>query len=133
MKHWEWVLYFYYAVAGLLAVISLIAAFLEEPATASPAADSGFYAAFIVLCVTSIAVLESLRSSDSLRKRFVAAGVGIGVTASAYLWLADEADVHPTSLEFLGSMAIVWLAGAALVFGFFLVVLFLRFDTRKSD
>ena len=125
----KWILYFHYVVAGFLAVIGCIAAFIEGTnSKGSPEVDPGFYAAFIALCVMSIAVLEGLRTSGSLRTRLIAAGVGVGLMCSAYLWLADEAGSHPASLELLASIGIVWSLSAALVFFFFIVALFIRFE-----
>ena len=132
MKHLNWLLYFYYAVAGFLAVISLVAAVLGDPDATAPDANTGFYAAFIVLCVTSIAVLETVKSSESLRRKCVAAGVGIGITASAYLLLADEANVHPANLTFLSQMGLVWLIAAAVVFIFFLFLLIARVGNKRK-
>ena len=132
MNRFQWVFHFYYALAGFLAIICLIAAFTEPPPTDSPSASPGFYAAFIVLCVTSIAVLETLRSSESLRQKLVGAGVGVGVTVSAYLWLADESNVHPADLGFLGAFAFVWLLAAGLLLFFFLLILFTRFNNRSG-
>lgn len=59
---------FYYAVTGSLAFFSFFMALAEDPDPTNTVVDSGFYSAFIVLCVTSIAILESLRPSESLRQ-----------------------------------------------------------------
>ena len=82
------------------------------------------------LCVTSIAVLESLRSSASLRQRLVAAGVGVGLVFSAYLWLADEAGSHPANLDFLAALGLVWGLVAGIVIVFFLIALLTRTPNR---
>ena len=127
----KWILYFHYGVAGFMAVVSCIAAFLEGTNTMEPPeVDPGFYAAFIALCVASIAAVEHVRSSVSLRTRLITAGVGVGLICSAYLWLADEAGSHPASLELLASMGIVWSLSAALVLFVFLVALFVRSEDR---
>ena len=120
-------LYFHYSVAGTVAVVALVAALSADPiADVSGVASSGFYGALIVLCVTSIAALESLKTSESRRQKVLAGGVGVGLLAGAYLWLADEADVHPASLELLSGLGIVWLLVSIIVFIFFLLALIAR-------
>lgn len=63
----------------------------------------------------------------------MAGGIGIGLLAGAYLLLAEAAKLHPTSLELLGGVALVWLLSALIVLVFFIFVLFTQFDSTKSD
>ena len=126
----EWILYFYYAVAGGVAFFSGLTAFIEQPPAGDPTAGPGFYGALIALCVTSIAVLERLRSSASLRQMLVAAGVGAGLILSAYLWMADEAGAHPSNVEFLAALGLVWGLVAGIVIVFFLIALLTRTPNR---
>ena len=99
----------------------------------APEANPSFYAAVIALCVASIALVEYLRSSDSLRTRLITAGVGVGLICSAYLWLADEADIHPANFDLLASVGIVWFLSVVLVLLFFPLVLFVRLFFRFED
>ncbi len=92
----EWILYFYYAVAGGVAFFAGLVAFVTQPTTDDPTAGAGFYGALIALCVVSVAGLETLRASDSLRRRLAVAGVEAGLVISAYLWLVEEAGTHPS-------------------------------------
>ena len=133
MKKSNIILYFYYAVSGFLASIAVLTAFLEETTPDDPTGNAGFYGAFVVLCITSIIGLESLRSSSSLRQRLMAGGIGIGLLAGAYLLLAESAMLHPTSLELLRGIAFVWLLSAAIVLIFFMVVLFTQLGKTNDD
>ena len=124
----SWILYFYYAVASLVAFFSALTAFIEQP-TDGDTVGVGGYAALIALSVTSIAVLERLRSSASLRQKGVAAGVGTGLIVSAYLWMADEAGYHPLNREFLAGLGLVWGLVAGIAFICFLVALAMRSES----
>jgi hypothetical protein len=113
------VLYFFYGVAGLLAAISIGAALSEDP---DGTLTTGSYAAITLLFVTSIALGESVRHTASVARKTIGAVVGLGVMSSAYLWVADELEVHPLDLQLLGALGIVWLLGAVLMAFIFVFV-----------
>ena len=58
--------------------------------------------------------------------------MGTGVTASALLWLADEGDALPASLEFLASFAFMWLLAAVLLVLIYLTILTFSFMDKSA-
>jgi hypothetical protein len=121
MTNWKLnVLYFFYGVARLLAAMSIGAALSEDP---DGPLTTGAFAAITLLFVTSIALGESVRHTASVARKTIGAVVGLGVMASAYLWVADESEVHPLDLQLLGALGLVWLLGAVLMAIIFVFVM----------
>ena len=82
-----------------------------SPTADDPAGQAGLYAALVALCTAGILLAEAARESKVRPLPKVC--IGLGTLATAYLWIADEAGVHPMNLSLPGSILLLYLLAAA--------------------
>ena len=100
-----------FSMVVFIVIMSITTALLEEATEEAPSGVAGFSAALIALCTAAMVFTEPRRlGSLALRMRRLC--IGLGAMAGAYLWLADEANVHPTDPELFGAMSLVLIAAA---------------------
>ena len=98
-----------YAALSLIAVIALASALYSEPTKEDPAGGAGSYAPIVALCTAGM-VISQLSSSAAPRLRPIQSlCIGLGSIATAYLWYAAEAEVHPSDVALLTNISILFL------------------------
>ena len=98
-----------YAALSLIAVIALASALYSEPTKEDPAGGAGSYAPIVALCTAGM-VISQLSSSAAPRLRPIQSlCIGLGSIATAYLWHAAEAEVHPSDVALLTNISILFL------------------------
>ena len=90
-----------YCVAGTVAILAFYTALTTDGTDEDPAGVAGLYAPLIALSVAFMIVAEAFRLGTRLFVWLRAIGIGVGSSLSAYLWMADEAEVHPSNLKLL--------------------------------
>ncbi len=122
-----------YCAAGFVAIIAFYTALTTDGTKEDPAGVAGLYAPLIALSVASMVVAEAFRVSTRLFLWLRAIGIGVGSSLSAYLWMAEEAEVHPSNLNLLFDLSVVWVLAAIVSFVLmpFLIAVILSF--RDSD
>ena len=101
---------YWYIVSAILGIVTFVASMIAEPTAANPAGEAGLYAALVALCTAGIILAEALRESkDHLLPKIC---IGLGTLATAYLWIADEAGVHPKNPNLLGNVLLLYLLAA---------------------
>ena len=104
---------YWYIVSVILGIVTFVASMTTEPTANDPAGQAGLYAALVALCTAGIVLAEAARESKVRPLPKVC--IGVGTLATAYLWIADEAGVHPMNLSLPGSILLLYLL-AAVVF-----------------
>lgn len=98
---------YWYIALVILGIFSFIAPLTTEPTADDPAGQAGLYAALVALCTAGIFLTEAAKGLKIRPLPNVC--IGVGTLASAYLWIADEAGVHPTKLSLPGSILLLYL------------------------
>ena len=102
---------YWYIVSVILGIVTFVAALIAEPTADDPAGEAGLYAALVALCTAGIIFAEALmESKDHLLPKIC---IGLGTLATAYLWIASEAGVHPKNPNLLGNVLLLYLLAAA--------------------
>ena len=122
-----------YCVAGIVAVVAFYTALTTDGTDEDPAGVAGLYAPLIALSVATMIVAEAFRVSTHLFLWLRAIGIGVGSSLSAYLWMAEEAEVHPSDLGLLFDLSRVWIAAAIVSFALIPVVIAVIVSARDSD
>ena len=111
---WVSILIIYIQIAlVILGIFSFVTPLTIEPTADDPAGQAGLYAALVALCTAGIVLAEAARESKVRLLPKVC--IGVGTLATAYLWIADEAGVHPMNPSLPGSILLLYLL-AAVVF-----------------
>ena len=103
------VLYFVGSTVGIVAFITAMTTAATEN---NPAGVAGLYAPLIALSVASMFFVEAFGVGIWPSRRWRGAIVGVGSLASAYLWIADEAGIHPRDPKLLLDLSLVWIAAS---------------------
>ena len=128
----------WYAIISAIGIASFIVSLQSQPSDSNPSGEAGFYAAIIAMCVAAIALTESVVKPKY--PKLVKVVMGIGVCASAYLWVSAEAKVHPLAPELGWSWLVLFIAMS--IFTLFVPILALALgllghgnepDTDNSD
>lgn len=91
LEAWLHVLLFTVAGAGFAAALLAPTSTVDNPAE-----GAGIYAPVIALCVGVAFLVDGIATRRMKRPRpLVTVLLALGMMASAYLWLAGEAEVHP--------------------------------------
>lgn len=97
----------------MVAFFAFLAALFQD----TPAESTGALAALIIMCVAA-----SHLAGPGTRPRLFTPIVGSATLAGAYLFVASEANAHPTDFSFLVSLGIVWLVVGVLVMFFAVLI-----------
>lgn len=90
---WQW-------IVAVIAIAAFLAPLVTPPTEDNPTADAGLFAPVIALCVAAMVLTQAAVQARGLKVRTVPnIGIGIASMASAYLWIADEAETHPLDPE----------------------------------
>ena len=84
----------YWAI-GLIAVAAFVAPLFETATEEDPTAGAGTSAPIIALCTAAVLLSQAVGRGGMRFRRMPSIFIGIGSVASAYLWMASEARVHP--------------------------------------
>ena len=122
-----------YGVAGTVAVIAFYTALTTDGTDENPAGEAGLYAPLIALSVAFMIVAEAFRLGTRLFVWLRAIGIGVGSSFSAYLWMAEEVEVHPSNLKLLFDLSIVWVLAAIWTFLIMPVLIAVILFFRDSD
>ena len=93
--------WWYWAV-GLIAVLAFLVPLSVAPTEEDPTGGAGQSAPIVALCTAALLISRSRNIGGLLGVL-----IGIGSVASAYLWMAAEAGVHPFSLELPVTLSIL--------------------------
>lgn len=93
----------YYVATISLAVFAFLTPLLTSATEEEPTGGAGLYAALIALCAAAILISEAATNAGSPMRRLPSIFIGIGCMANAYLWVAEEAEIHPANPLLLGS------------------------------
>lgn len=95
----------WYAIIIVIGAATFGASLESQPSDSDLSGGAGFYAAIIAMCVAATALTESVVKPKY--PKLVKVGMGIGVCASAYLWVSAESNAHPLSSELWWSWAML--------------------------
>ena len=119
-----------FLVTAICIAAIFISALLTEPTLDHPTGQAGLSAAHIALFVAAMVLLEIGHSEgDRVRKlprllsRLPRLLIGLSAMSGAYLWAAEESELHPTNVELVATLSAIWLAaGIVAVFVSLLVM-----------
>ena len=97
-----------------IGIIAILATTFSASTADNPAGLAGVYAPLVALCTASIAFTQVIHPGGQRQRNVARIAIGLGSIVSAYLWLASESELHPTSLELLRGMGLVILVTATL-------------------
>ena len=103
-----------YLLPAIMAAIAFVVPMVTPATESNPAAHAGSFGAMAAFCTSLILVFEALNGESLKFRRAPSVLIGIGGLFSAYLWMAAEANSHPTDpslslpLVLLFVMAILW-------------------------
>ena len=120
-----------YGTASIVALAAFVTALRSDITTENPAGEAGLYSPLIALSVAVLFFAENFVLDAWLPRRVRGTFVGVGSLASAYLWIADEAGIHPINLKLLADLSFVWIA-AAIVVSIFMAAVFLRDRSNQN-
>ena len=111
---WNWI----YWLPAIMGAISFAVPMMVPATESRPAAHAGSFGAIVALCTAAILVFEALRGESIKFRRTPSVLIGVGSMLSAYLFLASEANAHPTDPSV--SLPLLWLLVLAALWFFFL-------------
>ena len=121
----------WYAIIIAIGIASFGASLESQPADSDPSGGAGFYAAIIAMCVAATTLTQSVVKPKY--PRLVKVGIGIGVCASAYLWVSAEAKAHPLAPELGWSWLVLFIAMSIFTLFVPIMGLFGRGNEPDSD
>ena len=117
-----WLVDYWCTVWGFLATAAFAAALASPSTEAEPSGEAGYYAAIIAMCLAAVLITEMAFARNRTGGRWWFASItGTMAMAGAYLWIADEANIHPADIDLLVSLVAVWVltaCAASFVVGF---------------
>ena len=124
-----------YGTASIVALAAFVTALRSDITTENPAGEAGLYSPLIALSLLCrlpfLLFAENFVLDAWLPRRARGTFVGVGSLASAYLWIADEAGIHPSNLKLLADLSFIWIA-AAIVVSIFMAAVFLRDRSNQN-
>ena len=111
--------YGFYGVAALAGAV-LVRGLQVDPTAVGLEGDPGVYAALLALMTATMIMLESEGTWSISRVRIPRLCLGLGATGSAYLWIADEANIAPLDPELTIGLSL--LVVLAVFFAFFIAL-----------
>ena len=112
-----------YCVACTVATVAFITAMTSEMTQDNPSGEAGLYAPLVALSVAVLFLVEAFDVGVWPSRRLRIVAVGLGSLASAYLWIADEAGVHPSDPKLIVDLLVVWIAVAVVASTLILAVI----------
>ena len=119
---------YWYTIAGIFAVLVFLNALLTKGTEENPSGVAGWSAGMLAMSVAAIVIVEAAYSGSGSISRWPGVFLGVVAMASAYLWVADAAKVHPASLELFLFTGLFWLTCALLA----IMVLLFRLGARRG-
>lgn len=116
------ILAFCYLCMVGVAIFSFVIPMTGSASADYPAGSAGLFAPIVALSVAATVLLQGAIANIQKLRRLQPAFIGLGSMASAYLWMADAADTHPTDpalslpVLMLFGMAGAFVATAAMIF-----------------
>lgn len=98
----------WYSIAIVIAVAAFVAALIDD----DPTGEAGLYAPVVALCTVAIVLGEAVNSRGVQFRRTPGFFVGLLGMATAYLWMAAEARIHPANPALLGEISLLWILAA---------------------
>lgn len=102
----------WYSIAALIAFAAFLVPLTTAPTDDDPTGGAGSFAPVIALCTAAILLAEAVNAKGQQFRRIPSVFIGIGSMASAYLWIAAEAGVHPANPALLGAISLLWVVAA---------------------
>ena len=112
-----------YCVACTVAAVALFTAMTVEGTQDNPSGEAGLYAPLVAFSVAVLFLIEVFDVGVWPSRRLRIAAVSLGSLASAYLWLADEAGVHPSDTKLIIDLSVVWIVAAVAASTLILVII----------
>ena len=122
----KWLREYWYVVTGTFAIVVFLGALTTDPTEKDPSGEAGFFAAMLALCAAAIFIAETANAKSTSIRRAPGIFLGIVTLASAYLWIAAEAGVHPANPVLFGQIGFIWLLCAILAVLIAMMLLFIR-------
>ncbi len=122
-----------YCVASVVAVVAFYTALTTDGTDEDPAGVAGLFAPLIALSVAAMIVAEAFRVSANLFLWLRAIGIGFVSSLSAYLWMAEEAEIHPSNLKLLFDLSVVWVVAAIVSFVLMPILIAVMLIFRDAD
>ena len=122
------VLNWWHGLAALVAAFAFATPLLAAVTDEDPAGEAGLHAALIALCAAAMFTVETINADKWQVRKLPSLCIGVSLLASAYLWIAEEASIHPADPDLIAGISIVW-AMVLVVFIIPLVVL----ATKKNN
>ena len=83
-------------IMAVVASAAFADSLLTPPTIENPTSDAGLVAPVIALCTAAIVFAQAMNPRGLRIQRTPGIFIGVGSMASAYLWMAAEAETHPT-------------------------------------
>ena len=96
MRIYRTVVSLFYWSALFIAVITFSIALVANPTDKDPSGFAGVSAALIALFTAAMVTAQATNAGKGLIRQVKMFCIGLGAMASAYLWIAAEAGVHPS-------------------------------------
>lgn len=122
----------WYSIATVIAIAAFLAPLLTAPSDENPTGGAGLFAPVVALCTAAIVLAEAVNAKRFQFRRIPSMFIGIGSMATAYLWMAAEADVHPANPTLLGAISLLWIVAALATVAMPLIALVLSQRSRDS-
>ncbi len=119
---------YWYTIAGIFTAFVFLNALLTEGTEENPSGIAGWSAGMLAMSVAAIVIVEATYSGSISVKRWPGVFLGLVAMASAYLWVAGEAEVHPADPELFLFTGMFWLTCALLA----VVVLVFGLGNRRG-
>ena len=92
-------------------------AFFTPSTDKDPAGIAGLSASRVALCAASMILSEAVHAGGLQIRRLPSIFIGICGMASAYLWIAGEADIHPRNPALPLTISLLFAAVAVIFVG----------------
>ena len=113
----------WYGIAAAAATFAFVLPLLTAPTDEVPTGNAGVFAPMVALFTAAIIFAEAVNGRALQPRRIPSFCIGIGSMASAYLWIAGEAGIHPANPTLLTPLLLLLAMGALVTVGVPLVAL----------
>ena len=97
-------------LCSIVAAFAFATPFLTSGTADAPSGEAGLYAALIALCAAAMITAEAVNADKMQIRKPQAICIGTCALASAYLWIAAEAEIHPADPQLMAQLSFIWIA-----------------------